>query len=116
MTDEPAPAVPAPLVPPIEAAPTTTAVADARADEKGEARSEAPPLTPPGTTETTFWQSHATGAAIVATVVVLNTLFLRPFVTAGFGDAGWMAVEVCEFAWLYAFGISRTDTGSLRLK
>lgn len=113
---DPTPPPTEPLAPPIAAASPSPAVADARADEAGEPRPTDPPPTPPGTIVTPFWRAHGTGSAIVATVVVLNTLFLRPFVTARFGDAGWMAVEVCEFAWLYAFGISRTDTGSLRLK
>lgn len=70
---------------------------------------------PLGTARTRFWESSGAKIAIVSTVVLLNSI-ARPYIVERFGEAIAVLAEACEWAWLAAFGIQRTDSDSLRWK
>lgn len=118
MSDIPPTEQPIPPVAIVVPVPTTDSpvAKDVASDLANEARDLSPGLPPPGTDWTKFTESSGFRVAVGMTVVAVNAMFVRPWMTAKFGETNAMLVEMAEWAWLAAFGIQRTDTASLRAK
>lgn len=102
---------------PPDETPPSPVVADAAADKAGEARDLSPALPPPGTRLTTFFESSGAKVAIVATIGIA-LMFAHAYILNQpvSRDALVVAIDGAVFSWLAAFGISKTDTASLRWK
>lgn len=89
---------------------TPTVKADIKADLEGKPRptGESPP--PPGTEREPYLKSAGFKAAVLATFVAVDTIWVVPWTTSEVGGEGSLLIRIAMWMWLASIGIKNPET------